>query len=352
MDEKPHHLDSCHHHECLHQVEHQLPRMFSRPDRLAEPLYVICPVINAARFRTRWKLYQDFEKHVYESGAILYTVEVAFGDREFAVTSPDNPKHIQLRTFHELWLKERAINLAVGRLPLDWKYVAWIDGDCMFTRHDWADETRHLLQHHPIIQMWSQLFDLNTQYEVYNQMRSFMDVQTYGVTPSTPRDCYGGLRIGAGQKFGSPGLAWACRKDCWNQMGGLLDICVLGAGDWYFANALAGTLDRAIGTRNDLTTPFAKKMLDYQEHLKRGRWEERSIVGNAGLMKGLVIHYWHGPRSSRQYNQRGEILMRHKYDPDRDLKLDSQMLYQPTDRSPAMRREIQQYFAQRNEDQL
>lgn len=336
----------------LRAADHKMPRLFSRPDRLHDKLYVVTPVINAARFRTRWKLYEDFEKHVAEAGAILFTIEVAFGDRDFVVTTPDDPYDIQIRTWHELWLKERAINLAVARLPADWKYVAWIDADCMFARHDWADEARHLLQHYPIIQMWSQLFDLNPQFEVYNQMRSFMDIQLHGVTKMTPGDCYGPPKPGAGMKFGSPGLAWACRREYWNQMGGLIDYCILGAGDWYFANAIMGTLDRAINDRNDLTKPFMRKMHEYQEHLRRGRWEERPLIKSAGLMKGLVLHYWHGPRASRHYNTRGEILMKAGYDPDRDLKMDSNLLYQLTDRNPELRRAIQQYFSSRNEDQL
>jgi hypothetical protein len=337
----------------LHQVDPELNRFYRRPDQVHDPLYVICPVINSRRFRTRWKLFQDFEKHVHEAGAILYVVEIAFGDRDFSVTSPQNPHHLQLRSFHELWLKERAINLCVQRLPQDWKYVAWIDGDCMFARQDWANETLHLLQHYPIIQMWSQLVDLTSDYEMHAQLRSFMSVQIDGVTPGNGGGDYGkAMQIGAGQKFGSPGLAWACRRECWNQMGGLIDYCILGAGDWYFANAIWGSLDQAIAQRNDLTGPFSQKMLDYQEHARRGRWEERSIVGNVGLMKGLVTHYWHGPRQNRGYNTRGEILARAKYDPDRDLKADWQGVYQLTDRNPRLRRDIQQYFSQRNEDQL
>jgi len=97
---------------------------------------------------------------VAEAGAVLYVVEVAFGDRDFVLTQADNPHHIQLRTWHELWLKERAINLGVAHLTRqvpDWGKVAWIDGDCHFARYDWANETLHLLEHYPIVQMWSEL---------------------------------------------------------------------------------------------------------------------------------------------------------------------------------------------------
>lgn len=329
----------------------QLPRLFARPDRVPDCLYVVCPVINAARFRTRWKLYEDFAKHCAEAGAVLYTVEVAFGDRAFVVTEAGNPCHVQLRTHHELWLKERAINLGVSRLPANWRYVAWIDPDCMFGRCDWADETVQLLQHYPVVQMWSQLIDLDSNHEITGQLRSFMDVQLHGVTPSHGSGCYY-TQVGAGQKFGSPGLAWAARREAWNQMGGIIDICILGAGDWYFANALMGTLEKAIEKRNDLTGPFIRKMLQYQEHLGRAMWEGRRLTGNVGLMRGAVLHYWHGPRNNRGYRTRGEILMRHRFDPDRDLLVDWQGLYQLTDRCPKLRREVQEYFTARNEDAL
>src|SRR3954466_3874591 len=118
--------------------DHATKTLFGRPDRLADPLYVVTPVFNACRFRSRWKLYEDFVRMVEHSGAILYTVEVAFGDRDFVVTQPDNPRHLQLRTWHEIWLKEHSINLLVERLPRDWKYCAWVDADVFFSRYDWA----------------------------------------------------------------------------------------------------------------------------------------------------------------------------------------------------------------------
>ncbi len=329
--------------------DHLLPRLFSRPDRLHKPLFVICPVINASRIRARWRLFQDFAKHVAEAGAILYVVEVAFGDRDFVVTQAGNPHHVQIRTWHELWLKERAINIGVAHLTRqvpDWAYVAWIDGDCHFARYDWANETIHLLQHYPLVQLWTQLVNLDSHYEIRSQLISFMWVQL-----KTP-GCIGDYYEYGGQKFGSPGLAWAARREAWDLMGGLIDYCILGAGDWYWANAVMGTLDAAIKFRNDLSGPFVKRMRDYQEHLRRTCWQERCIIGNVGVMSGLVLHFWHGARADRRYNTRGEILMRHQFDPGLDLKPDSSFMWQLTDRKPEMRREIQQYFSSRDEDQL
>jgi hypothetical protein len=156
----------------------------------------------------------------------------------------------------------------------------------------------------------------------------------------------------SGSVTGSPGLAWAARREAWDQLGGLIDYCIVGAGDWYFANAIMGSLDRVIGGRNDLTAPFVRKVREYQENAARAKWQERPLLKNVGVMKGLVSHYWHGPRVSRQYGSRGKILTSNGFDPDRDLKRDYQGLYQLTDRCPQLRRDIQQYFAARNDDQL
>ena len=325
-----------------YKAPHNLHRPFQRPDHLADPLYVITPVFNARRFRARWKHYRDFEKYIHESGAILYTVEVAFGDREFVVTTPDNPRHIQLRTDHELWLKERSINLAAMRLPPTWKYLAWIDADCTFARFDWANETLHALQHYPVVQMWSQLLDLNPDSEL----------------AGPPLDSFGKIFCGGGvprpytskQTFGCPGLAWAADRSAWDQLGGLFDYTILGAGDWYFAACVSGTVDKMIQQRNDFTPAFRRHLDEYYARVEDSSWKGRSIKGNVGCVLGAALHRWHGHKKLRQYATRGRILRAHNFDPGTDLKPDWQGLYQLTNRKPQLRRDIAKYFMARNED--
>lgn len=339
------------------QVTPNLPRPFQRPDYLKEPLYVITPIFNSQRFRSRWRLYSDFCKMVAEAGALLTTIEIAFGERDFVVTQNDTPDHIQLRTSHEIWLKEAAINLAVQRLPLDWKYVAWIDADCMFARNDWADETRHLLQHYPVIQMWSQLHDLNSEHELQGTNKSFASVwmqngSKLGGDPSMIYPLENNYALGQSFKNkypGAPGLAWAMRREAWDQLGGLIDYCVLGAGDWYMAHALTGQLHRV--SKPD-STNLARKMQLWQNAAETSLWNGRPIIGNLGCMKGVVLHYWHGPKAHRRYGTREQILINNQFDPDLDLRKDWQGLYQLTNRVPQLRRDIQGYFGQRNEDQL
>lgn len=339
-------------------TSHELARPFARPDRIHEPLYVITPIVNSQRFRSRWRLYADFKKMCAEAGAVLYTIEVAFGDRDFVVTKPDDPRNIQLRTRHELWLKENMINLAVARLPQDWKYVAWVDADCHFARYDWADETKHLLQHYPFIQMWSTLQDLDSDHEVYSTFPSFASVwqkQCMGITGGIDRGhpyrkpvfAYSGDPRNKTSYPGAPGLAWACDRNAWDQMGGLIDYLVLGAGDSYMAHALVGESKWII---NKSHGKLGQHILEWENRARTALWHGRPILGNLGVMKGSVLHYWHGPKTKRLYGTREQILARNKFDPDIDLKRDWQGLYQLTNREPQLRRDVAWYFSQRDED--
>jgi hypothetical protein len=97
-------------------------------------LYVVTCISNPVRYHSSYALYQGFRKRVNDAGAILYTVEMAFGDRPFKITDAENPHHIQVRSFFELWHKENMLNIGIRRLPIDWEYVAWIDADVQFTR--------------------------------------------------------------------------------------------------------------------------------------------------------------------------------------------------------------------------
>lgn len=313
--------------------------LFCRPDRLNHQLFVIVPVFNPMRSRMLWKLYQDFRKRVFEAGAILVTVECAFGNRDFVLTDPTNPYDVQLRTRHILWLKENLIRIGVSRLPLGWQYVAWCDADMLLVRDDWADETMHQLQDYPIIQMYSQFQDLDAQYETNGRLhRSFMDVHLYGGT--SPIGAASGT--GGGGARGTPGLAWACTRETWDALGGIPDTGILGSGDMFLAHALIGNLQNVLNKK--FHPRYRESILIYQERA------EKYVRRNVGLMKGLALHYFHGRKIKRGYGVRDEILIRNAFDPSVDLQVDGYGVWQLTDRSPQLKNEIREYFRSRCEE--
>jgi hypothetical protein len=297
-------------------------------------LWVVTAVFNPWRYKSRVHLYNEFKKYVADSGANLVTVELAYGARPFEVTSSENRFDIQLRTDAELWHKERMLNLGIQRLPPDWKYVAWIDADVVFARPDWAKETIHMLQHYPILQMFSQAQDLTPKNEQLKLHTGIIYAYQEGLMGDVTHR----------YDHFHPGFAWAARRDALDNLGGLFDTAVLGSADRHMALSFIERVEKS-----------------YPKGISRGyfeqldMWQERSkrhIRKNVGYMPGLVMHYWHGKKVDRRYSDRWKILVKHQYDPEFDLKFDTQGLYQFTDRCPSLQYDIRRYFQARNEDSI
>jgi hypothetical protein len=322
--------------------------MFQRPDVIREPLYVIAAVFNPIRYRSRWSLYKKFEKHIEDSGAILYTVECAFGNREFCITDPLNPRHIRLRSPHELWFKENMVNIGISRLPSDWKYVAWIDADIKFARPDWVGETLQQLQHYQFVQMFSEAQDLGPNYEPFMRHKSFI----YSYKNKIPRPkgpgYYYGIEGPTPFVTWHPGFAWAARREAIDAVGGLIDYAPLGAADNHMAKGLVGDISNSV--HPNVSKAYKNMLLE---------WERRATIRirkNVGYVEGLLLHNWHGPKSDRKYWDRWKPLVDFQFNPQLDLKRDAQGLWQLTDRmeprSIALRDGIRHYFRQRNEDSI
>ena len=332
--------------------EHLKPTHFNpahahRPDTIAQPLYVICPIYNPMRYRARWKLYLDFENYVLSNNeAHLVTIECAYGERAFALSKHPSDKHtlIQVRTKDDLWLKENMINIAISRLPADWKYACYIDGDVQFARPDWVGETLHLLQRYSFLQMFSQVQDLGPNYEVLNQYYSY--VYCHHNQENVPQMNGNRYYTTTGKKgFGywHPGFTLAFTRDALNSVGGLIDWGILGGGDTFMMYCLTGMLDHR--TMPDCLGEHGMRWLK--------EWQNRCdqhIKRNIGYMDGTILHHWHGSRRDRSYDDRGYILTKAKFDPEVDIKKDSQGLWQLSGNNIYLRDGIRKYMSKRNED--
>jgi hypothetical protein len=337
---------------------HRNPHPHKAPADLSH-FWVITPVSNAVRFKRRYELYWQFKEMCDAAGVNLITVEMAFGNRDFMCTQPCNPNHVQVRSIDELWNKENLINIGIQRMmaldPLA-REVAWVDADCapMRTPRDWFEETWHQLQHFEFVQMWEKMIDLDIAFNLIAERPSFMyHYFKYGepnpidkIIIGKSEDYYDGQKW-TKRSFGAPGLAWAANVDALNKMGGkLLDRCILGAGDWYMAHALIGSINETIGSDKS-SGAYAKYLLTWQERAER--WIKRDI----GVVGGTVYHYYHGDKINRKYGSRGAILTRANYDPDVDVKYDSYGVLQLETWTPhqiALRDEIRKYMRERNED--
>ncbi len=320
--------------------------------------WVVTVLSNPIRYKRRYELYWDFAEVCQNAGIKLVTVEQAFGDRQFMVTEANNPYHLQVRTVEELWHKENMINLGVRHAcaiaPNQVREVAWVDCDCRPARpyRDWFEETWQQLQHYEFVQMWETLIDLDTTYNIigvpqpgfmsnYIKFGTPNPIEFKNIQDQSSRYPYGS------KAFGRPGLAWAANIDAFNKVGGLIDFAILGAGDWYMAHALVGSLNVATGDYNG--TRYVEKMMQWQELCER--WIKRDV----GFVYGVVYHDFHGKKIDRQYGTRGKILHNCQFNPDTDIKYDSQGLLQLETWEPRqikMRNQIREYFRARDEDSI
>lgn len=305
-----------------------------------EKLWIVTVISNPVRYRSRYDLFHKFKRSVEKVGANLLVVELALGDRPFEVTEEGNPNHVQLRSWDEIWHKENMINIGISRLPQDWEYVAWIDADVEFMRHDWPEEIVHQLQHYQVIQLFQNAIDLGPQGEVLKTYDSFMwSWITHQPLPYSNHGCQGYY------PHWHPGYAWAARREAIDSLGGLIDFAILGAADHHMACALIGKVTEYAMPKK-ISPAYKKHLLIWQERA------ETHIRRDVGYMPGTIFHHWHGKKSDRKYVQRWDIIIKHKFDPEYDLKRDWQGVLTLTDKGMRMRNDIREYFRQRNEDSI
>jgi hypothetical protein len=272
--------------------------------RHASKLHVISVNFNPLRYQSRNNLFREFEKHANQDNkdTEFWVAELALGNRPFEVTEACNPKHLQLRTTHELWHKERLINLAVSRLPPDWEYVAWVDADLTFLNQDWAHETIQQLQHYQVVQLFTHAMDVGSSGEPLEQFEGF----AHSHVMRRPLRKMNGPKGAYGGKYFHPGYGWAYRRSAWDTLGGLLDINIVGGGDHQMAYGLIGRIDETI--------PHGSSC-HYSRCVKNWARNAEMLQRDIGAVPGTVVHHYHGPKKARGYHNRWRILTDSKFDP-------------------------------------
>jgi hypothetical protein len=304
-------------------------------------LHVVTSLFNPRRFRSRARLYRDFETYVKQSGAVLHTVEMAFGDRSFEVTQAATADQLQFRTHSELWHKERLLNLLIAQVAQqqpDAKYFAWIDADVTFANPNWVQETIDYLQHYHVLQLFETCHNLGPDNKVLTSQ--------HGIVAGWAANGKIAWENPARRHYGfyyHPGFAWAATRWALDQLGGLFDVCVAGSGDTHMAGALCG--DWRFGFPDVLqATPYGRALEAW------GRRADASIERNVGHLPGSLFHHWHGRAQDRGYDLRWQTLIDHKFDPVFDIQNDINGCLAWSGANPGLQAAIRRSLATRNED--
>jgi len=299
----------------------------------ANLLHVVTVVYNPIDWESRLRLYREFEAHMLASGVCLTTVECALGSRPHLLGGEARVNHVGVRASTLLWNKENLINLGISRLPENWQYVAWIDADIKFRNEHWAADTVDLLQQYDVLQPWSDCYDLGPKGEHVEHHRSFC------------RQWWKGVQVGQGHYYGfaHPGYAWAAARSAVGALGGLMDTAAVGAGDHHMALALIGKVKLSVP--KGVAPGYMRPLMQWQ------RRALRHLNQNIGFLEGSTIeHSWHGRKNDRRYVQRWDIITKHQFDPDTDLKRNVWGVFELTGNKPRLRHDLDVYFRQRNED--
>lgn len=330
-------------------IEERIPIKATKVSADLKHFYVIVPIANPTRVKRRYELYWDFARMIKRAGVKLITVELAFGDRDFVVTEPDNKYHVQLRTVEEFWHKENMINLGAQRVSqIDYAaskhgQIMWSDADMrpMNDPRKWVEEVWHELQHFEFVQCYEWFMDLDTNGNPLGSPRpSFMGSYYHGGMQQPPQiEDPGNYNVPAKFWLGPPGGVWAANIPAFNKVGRLIDFCLLGSADWHMAQGLLGMLEPREGEH--WSPEYSQMLYNWQDRALR------TIKKDVGYVAGGMLHDNHGPKKYRYYVDRKKILVEHEFNPLTDIAYDHQGLIQlvtETERQIKLRDDIRNYF--------
>jgi len=295
-------------------------------------LDVVAVISNPIEYNSRYRLFNEFCTRMRKEAQVrLFTVELQQRNKCFVTDA-----NIKLRTTDELWHKENMINIAVHNLPCDWEYMAWIDADIEFQRKDWVKQTIRQLQHYDIVQLFSHAVDMGPNGEANKKHAGFC----YQWCEQTPLD-YAKMSY---KDLGHPGYGFAIKREMYDALGGLIEFPILGAADHHMCKAWIGCVNKSYPS--NINVNYKTLCDNYQKrcdsHLKQ----------NIGYVPGTIMHYWHGKKKDRKYQERWHILLDNDYDPLMDVKKDSCNLWALEGNKPRLRDDLRHYFRSRNEDSI
>jgi hypothetical protein len=305
-------------------------------------LWAITTFFNPAGYQNRRNNYRLFRERLQVP---LLAVELSF-DGQFELTAEDAEILIQKNDGDVMWQKERLLNIALENLPEECRNVVWLDCDCVFQQLDWAGRVCRHLEKFPLVQPYSMVHHLPRgvspeQWEVkatglVRPSVAWMIGQ--GVAAS---ECLGNPLAGS-PGIRAPGHAWAARRELLEEHK-FYDACIIGGGDSALACAAYGVCEALPKLHSDNEAAF-------QHYRSWGESFFRSVRGEVSLVKGDLLHLWHGEMSDRRVRQRHRDLAAFQFDPATDIALTESGCWRWSSPKWSMHEYVSSYFHVRNED--
>lgn len=81
-----------------------------------------------------------------------------------------------------------------------------------------------------------------------------------------------------------------------------------------------------------------------------GKQMYQEVRGSVYFVSGEIQHLWHRDFENRYYEERKATLNKYNFNPNRDLKLNSDGCWEWATDKPDLQREVRLYFEERKED--
>ncbi len=237
--------------------------------------------------------YKEFSENLKRQNVELYTVELAFFDKDFLIEDA----YLKLRTNTVLWHKENLLNALVKKLPDGIEKIAWLDSDVLIENDDWAEQAANILDHYRVIEIG----DIHTIY--LDQEQQTKEVKhTNGYAYHHRKSDWNNM----GRYH--PGFGWAANRDFFNEVG-LYQYDIIGGGD--------GVMMRSFGEPDAFSSSkhtwkraqymnYCKSILPYLEQYSQRAYEYTQ--GSMSFVPSNVVHKFHGERANRGYTTRMKLL--------------------------------------------
>jgi hypothetical protein len=225
-----------------------------------------------------------------------------------------------------LWVKENLINKACSLLPIDWEYMAWIDGDVIFSSNitediAWGSQTVELLKKYDTVQLFKLYAWIHGKNHGLNVGMGFAFISKLDML-----------------EFGHPGFAWAINKNFYKKIGGLFEYCIIGGFDGLYSAILRKLNDH-------LDSYYA---LHFGDYLIKDYYSKFDNV-NYSYNNSTLLHLPHGDLLQRKYHKRYSILKKYDFNPIKDLTKNDDGILGLKDNESRLALDIKDYFLQRGD---
>lgn len=271
----------------------------------------------------RYQNFEIFAQRMLDAGVNLLTVELLYPWTTRRLPRIGNI--VTLEATDVLWHKEAMINHGFSLLPESCDIAMYMDCDLIFEDTDWVEQLKECAKTFDVIQCFRTCYHLpEGQVSKKNSsLRSFDSIAYYHASNLEKTFSVGMC----------PGGAWAFTKPHFRD-NPLYDRTPFGITDRIFADCTLGIIE---------TSPHTIKLTPaHQKYIEE--WNrEHALKKRTTFLPVDVLHLWHGALEDRKYKRAWDILTKHDFDPQTDMKKHNG-LYHWSSKKPELHQATLQHF--------